>query len=418
MNPNSPRVCVCQLGARMHYGVARGLQKKHALAHLYTDICAVKGWPRLINAVPRNWQPKPIRRLMGRNPIGIPGDKLTAFTPLGLEYQWRLRKARSTAEEYAVHLQIGKQFCQEVVKKGFKDATHVYTFSSAALEILQAARNAGIHNMIEQFIVPIMIERNIMLQEWANYPGWELPLPAHDEQMEAYAARQRDEWNAADTILVPSAFVASGMKAMGVPASRCTIVPYGVSDGFRSVVRQRRDGALRVLSVGTVGLRKGSQYTMEASRLLRSKMEFRLVGPIVVSESASRELSEHVTLVGQVPRSEIKEHFAWADVFLLPSLCEGMATVLIEALAAGLPIVTTPNAGMPIRDGVEGFIVPIRHPEAIADRLEQLATDRPLLEQMSRNARERSVDYTLDAYGDRLFNAVHSVSHSDDRVAF
>jgi len=402
------RVCVCQLGARMHYGVARGLQKKQALAHLYTDICAVKGWPRLLEGVPRHYQPKAIRRLMGRVPQGIPTSLVTAFTGLGLEHQWRMLRATTDSKWLAIQLQIGRQFCEHVINKGFKDATHVYAFSSAGLEILKAARVAGLRTVIEQFITPIVIEKGIMRKEMSRYPGWDPPLLENDEQVEAYAARQWDEWKAADTIIVPSNFVASGMESIGVPIHRCVVVPYGVSDGFRSMVRQKHEGPLRVLSVGTVGLRKGSQYTMEAARILRKKMEFRLVGPTSIKESASRELSKHVTLTGQVPRSEIKEHFQWADVFLLPSLCEGMATVLVEALAAGLPIITTPNAGMPIRDGVEGFIVPVRNPEAIAMRLDQLASDRSLLEQMSRSARERSVDFSLDAYGERLYNALRT----------
>ena len=76
-----------------------------------------------------------------------------------------------------------------------------------------------------------------------------------------------------------------------------------------------------------------------------------------------------------VPRSEVIRHYEWADIFLLPSLCEGSATSTYEALTAGLPVVCTPNCGSVVRHGTEGYLVPIRDPGAISDRLEALATD-------------------------------------------
>jgi len=98
----------------------------------------------------------------------------------------------------------------------------------------------------------------------------------------------------------------------------------------------------------------------------------------------------------------MRRHYSWADVFLLPSLCEGSATVCYEALAAGLPVITTPNAGSVVRDGVDGFIVPIRDAEAIAEKLDLLAKDRDLLAAMSANAVARSREFTLAKYSERL----------------
>jgi glycosyltransferase involved in cell wall biosynthesis len=73
-----------------------------------------------------------------------------------------------------------------------------------------------------------------------------------------------------------------------------------------------------------------------------------------------------------------------------------------EALSAGLPVITTHNTGSIIRDGLEGYIVPIRAPEAIVERIEQLASDPYLYDRMSLNAFERAKEYTLEAYGRRL----------------
>ena len=131
-----------------------------------------------------------------------------------------------------------------------------------------------------------------------------------------------------------------------------------------------------------------------------------MVGNIAVTREAEAQLREHLEMTGPVPRNELAGHFAWADVFLLPSLCEGSATVTYEALAYGLPVICTANTGSVVRDGVEGFIVPIRDAAAIVDRLRQLLDDSDLLKRMSANGAVRAKEFTVAKYGDRLTSAL------------
>src|SRR5262249_11308352 len=105
--------------------------------------------------------------------------------------------------------------------------------------------------------------------------------------------------------------------------------------------------------------------------------------------------------------SQMALPYAWADVFLLPSVCEGSATVTYEALAAGLPVVCTPNTGSVVRDGVDGFIVPVGDVDAIVERLERLA-DPSLRAEFSVRARGRAAEFTLDAYRRRLLAALQA----------
>jgi len=405
INEKETRVCVCQLGARLHYGAARSFERKGALEAFITDICGTKGWPRLLGAIPRSLRPAPLKRLLGRIPIGIPKAKIEMFSRLGVEYQWRLAKCKTEGERIRVYLQIGKQFSERIVGRGFKEATHVYTFSSAGLETLEAARNLGLCGVVELPLAASEIEHEILREEWERYPDWE-PYSGSDEERGEYAARQKKEWAAAEKIIVPSKFVADSLERSGISADRYITVPYGVSGFSGPRVRQAHGGPLRVLTVGAVTLRKGPQYTLEASKLLGNSFDFRLVGGSSLSESVKRKLGEKLHLIGDVPRSEVSEHFQWADVFLLPSLCEGMATALIEALSSGLPVIATENSGLEINDGVDGFLVPVRNPAAVAERLDQLASHPALLAEMSRNARKRSEDFTLEAYSERLYRAI------------
>jgi glycosyltransferase involved in cell wall biosynthesis len=110
-----------------------------------------------------------------------------------------------------------------------------------------------------------------------------------------------------------------------------------------------------------------------------------------------------------VPRPEVVEHLRWADVFLLPSVCEGSATASYEALLAGKPVVATPNTGAPVRDGVDGLIVPVHDAATIADRLGALADDPDRVGRMQVAAAARATDLTVARYGERLLAAVRDL---------
>ncbi|MGY8954541.1 MAG: glycosyltransferase, partial [Flavobacteriales bacterium] len=80
------------------------------------------------------------------------------------------------------------------------------------------------------------------------------------------------------------------------------------------------------------------------------------VGPFDVNDYALKEISKYIHLTGPLSRSHVQEYYMNADVFVLPSLCEGSATVIYEAMSFGLPIITTNNSGSIIENGNEGFI--------------------------------------------------------------
>ncbi|MBD2201175.1 glycosyltransferase family 4 protein [Calothrix sp. FACHB-1219] len=399
---------VALLGARMHYAIPRILQQAGLLNHLYTDICAVKGLPQLLQLVPQSLQPPSLRRLLGRVPQKIPIERITAFNRFGLEYTQKLRQARSPAETTATFLWAGKTFCQLILEQGWGNASGIYTFNTAGLELLQNARQRGLLTITEQTIAPKAIEYKLLQEEYQNFPDWERPLKENSSLIE-FSAREQAEWLTADIILCGSEFVREGVIACGGSAERCQVLPYGVDLRFSLPERLPHAESLRVLTIGGVGLRKGSPYVLDVAKQLQGLAKFRLVGPLNTKPEIESALTTHVKLIGAVPRSQILDHYAWADVFLLPSICEGSATVIYEALAAGLPVICTPNAGSVVRDGIDGFIVPIRNPEAIVQKIELLARQPELRRQMSQNALKRANEYTLDKYGQRLLKILNEM---------
>ena len=397
---------VALLGARMHYAVPRIFYNAGILENLFTDICAVKGWPHLLQFIPRKLQPDAVKRLLGRVPDGVPPERITAFNQLGWRYAQKLRQANSTADVTAAFLWAGKKFCDSVLKTGLGSATGIYTFNSAGLEILQSARKLGMQTAMEQTIAPRSLEYQLLQIEQQAFPEWEFPLSA-DPYLEEYIEREHQEWMQAHIILCGSEFVRDAIKSCGGPSDRCHVVPYGVDISFIPKKKEpHATSALRVLTIGSIGLRKGSPYVLEAARHLKGRAVFRMVGGLNINVEAQSQLNDHVELVGTIPRTEILSQYAWADVFLLPSLCEGSATVTYEALAAGLPVICTTNTGSVVRDGIDGFIVPIRSSSAIIEKLELLALNPELRYEMGKNAYQRAKEFTISSYHQRLIDII------------
>jgi len=390
----------------MHYAVPRILNDARMLTMLHTDICAVKGWPALVRQLmPNGWQPRGLRRLMGRVPNDVPPEKIQAYTSFGWEYAKKRQAARGVAETTNVHLWAGEKFCKQIIDYGLGEADAVYTFNSAGLELLQEAKRRGLMAVMEQTIAPYRIELELLAAEQQKFPDWEQAGSSKPYASE-FIDREQAEWGHADRIVCGSEFVRQGVRNSGGPHEKCVVIPYGVDPDCHNLKRQPHDGPLRVLTIGAIGLRKGSPYVLEAAKQLKGQAIFRLVGTIGVPSKVEYILRKHLELTGVVPRSAVHEQFAWADVFLLPSICEGSATVVYEALAAGLPVICTPNTGSVVTDGVEGFIVPPGDILPICDYLSILNGSRELLHKMGEAAQITSKLHDVKAYGLRLTEAL------------
>ncbi|WP_348625829.1 glycosyltransferase family 4 protein [Methylosinus sp. LW3] len=190
----------------------------------------------------------------------------------------------------------------------------------------------------------------------------------------------------------------------GFDPARVRLVPYGASG---VLLREARPEPGRVLFAGAAGLRKGIPYLAEAARILNQRgMNIALivagrVSPIVRARPETQDL----VFLGALDRERMAEEFARTDVFCLPSLAEGSATSIYEALANGLPVVTTESSGSVVQDGVEGLIVPERDGTAIADGIARIVTDRRLRAAMSAAALATAQRYSDEACG-RAFVAV------------
>jgi len=393
-------VAVVQLGGRMAYAVPRILMAAGRLERFYTDLHLGSRWPgkAVMGSLPG--------RFAGRV-SGVPADLVSSHQLLGLIYAALLRLLPRSMDTRGIHLWAGDRLCDGVLRKGLGNAGTIYAFSSAAERLFESGPGHERWRVLEQPCAPVDAELALLAEERTRWPGWENSPDVR--YVDAARRREAVEWRAADRIICPSDYIAVCLARQGVETSKCRVVPYGVDapPAYR-MPRKKPDSSFRVLFVGTVRLLKGIPYLVEAARLLRdTDIQFRFVGPMLCNKAVlERSLPANVTLVGPVPRVRVWEEYRDTDCMCLPTLSEGSATVVYEALACGLPCVVTPNAGSIVRDGVEGRIVPIRDPAALAAALRELAQDHGLWHRMAEEALHRSEYGSLGSYSDRLLDAL------------
>lgn len=227
-------------------------------------------------------------------------------------------------------------------------------------------------------------------------------------------ARERHEYDLADRIVVPSSFARDTFIQCGVAAGRVLSLPLGVdlrafqaSPGdVAARVRRIRDGRpLRVLYVGTMSMRKGLLDLERAVASLRDvPLDVRLVGAVTPEAgNLLARLDARVTHHDAMAQRDLPAEYRAADLFLFPTLEDGFGLVLTQAKAAGLPVLCTTNCAGPdlIREGEDGWIVPVRSPEAIAQRVRWCHAHREALAAMAeRGAAElRPSDWSSVAAG-------------------
>jgi glycosyltransferase involved in cell wall biosynthesis len=211
---------------------------------------------------------------------------------------------------------------------------------------------------------------------------------------EIVSDRRLEEIESCDELLVDSNFVARSFIENGVPEKRVNIVTPGSDlQRFSPRVPSERDRSIfRVVSVGALSPRKGHLYLLAAWKLLRLKnAELIIVGSSAgAAPHIFRSYKGTFTYRSFIPNSELRPLLTSASVFVLPSIEDGFAQAAMEALSCGVPVITTTNTGNAdvIVEGFNGYIVPPRDPQSLAEKLQRFYDDQVLAEEMGINAGE------------------------------
>jgi glycosyltransferase involved in cell wall biosynthesis len=300
-----------------------------------------------------------------------------------------------------------KSFDQYVAQHHLKGIDGIYAYEDGAADTFSVAKEQGIFCFYDLPIAFHSTSRRIQQQEALLFPELAPTLMAVQEPDWKIEHKNR-EVALADHIIVASSFTKQSLLDIGVSDQKITVIPYGAPiDYFQP--QPKTDQIFRAMFAGQVGARKGVHYLLRAWKAINlTDSELLLVGINQLPKDWLIDYGDQVRLTGSVPHSTLNEYYSSASVFIFPSLVEGFGLVLLEAMACGIPIITTPNTAGPdiISNGIEGFIIPIRDVEALREKI-QWCYDHPSeLAQMGIMARKKAEQLTWGLYRQRLANKV------------
>lgn len=406
----SSKIIVAQLGARMNYAIPEILDINNLLHTFFSDLYLNKTTHYLLNQLNSIYPSDPLNKLLGRRNEALNGANIDSFTLSGVKYSFQAKRTKNPQEFVRQCNSMAKDFNRKILNKGFGNANKIYVFNTAGLELIQYAKTLGMKVILEQTIAPFALERQLMNEELGKFPTWGNvnDYEMNDDFME-YIAREKQEQTLSDVIICGSEFVKESIQPFSGQVHKTQIIPYGINLPLSrpKKIWQKDKRKLRILTVG-VGLRKGTPYVLEAAKRLKNIAEFRLIGSLEsFTDSVRKEVAENIAYQGHIARSAVNSHYEWADIFLLPSLCEGSATVTYEALAYGVPVIATANTGAIIQHNVDGLIIERGSSDAIVQAILSLYQTPENLEYFSKNALKKSELGSLKAYEKRLLNLLN-----------
>ncbi len=285
----------------------------------------------------------------------------------------------------------------------------LYAYEDMALDSFRAAVRQGIARVYDLPIGYWRAGQKIFAAECEREPEWASTLTGLQDGAEKLE-RKDEELKLANRVIVASTFTRSTLSTATFEA-QIDVIPYGAPPAS-SAERKRTSGKLRVLFAGGLGQRKGLSYLLKAVEMLDDSVELTLLGRKTTSncrplEAAVRKYRWLPSLAHQA----VLDEMARQDVLVFPSLFEGFGLVILEAMAQGMPVITTSHTAGPdlIEEGVDGFIVPIRSAEAIAEKLRLLSRDRDRLSAMQEAAQQKARSHTWGNYRRRVVEVARDV---------
>lgn len=413
------KAVVVHRGARDHYQVARALDERGALDSLVTDLY----WP-----TSRPWAqaiekrlPAPVRRALAARTAPSLDDRLVRLC--GVSGAISQIAAMAPAVPFAMRRRLVRWTDHALGRRARRIAARrdsaILSYSYYAHAAFVGAP-AHLPRILFQLHPHPTSVRTILRRELELHPEcrvsllkeWELALPEDDYH------RLVDETLAAHSYIAASSFTRQTMIDNGLPGDRIAVAPYGVDLAWFTPSSDTPEFGrpLRVLFVGTINQRKGISYLIEAlNHFEPAQIHLTVCGRVVDDLSVLRSARVELDIRPNVSAEELRQQYRKADVFVLPSLAEGFGHVLLEAMACGLPVITTTRTAGPdlIRPAREGFVIEPANAEALVETFQWCLDHRSQLSEMRDAARARAEDFSWVSFRSNVAGIVERFMRSD-----
>ncbi len=279
----------------------------------------------------------------------------------------------------------------------------VYAYEDAAKLTFEAATKSGttaIYELPLGYYKGVAHEINRARRDWPQLQSEPYAEPNWKQ------TRKDAELALADVIVVASEWARKSLRLSDAAAGTPVIaVPYGTPVDEILPRSKAPDGPFTILFAGQIGLRKGVPHLIEAWETLKLRdARLWMAGSVDLPREYRSEHAASFEHLGALPRAELIEVMKKVDLFVFPSLADGFGLVIGEAMAAGVPVLTTNNTGGPelITNGVEGWCVQAHEVAPLIERIEWAHQHRDELYRMSQLARQRAEQWTWADYRRKL----------------
>ncbi len=313
----------------------------------------------------------------------------------------------------AVYRNIDKRVASDLKSAAKHGVNAVYAYEDGALETFTKAKELGLKCIYDLPIAYWETGKKLMDREAVRLPQWAETLGGGILDSSSKLDRKVRELELADLIVVPSPFVMDSLPEWA-RKKKIVIAPFGTpaNNNKESIVIKNQDynkKPLRVLFVGSMSQRKGLGDLFAAVKFLNNaNIELVVMGKPQASMAFYKNEFHDFKYEEGRPNDEVLALMRTCDVFCLPSIVEGRALVMQEAMSQGLPLIITPNTGGEdlIIEGKTGFMVPIRSPYIIAEKLNWFLENRSEILEMGKSAKLHAQKYTWVNYGNLIVEAI------------
>ncbi len=326
---------------------------------------------------------------------------------------WLTRHEAGWASLDRVFQNLDHQTARSLRRHGYgANVRCVYAYEDCALQTFEAARELGLRRAYELPIAYWEKAQTLLRGEAERYPDWE-PTLGGTRDSEEKLVRKTRELELADLVICPSRFVMDSLPASPNGQQKYLYAPFGSPEVETDGAEARTvDGPLRILFAGALTQRKGLADVFAAMQMLDStQVELVVMGSLLQPLGWYRDRFPHFIYEPPRPHRQFLDLMRSCHVLVLPSIVEGRALVQQEAMAGGLPVIATRNAGADdlIIDGQTGFLVPIRSPGAIAGKIGWFLQNRGAVAGMGIAAQVRARELTWQSYGAKVMEAVRDL---------
>ena len=357
-------------------------------------------------------------RMQGRNDMQITPyvQKFAEF--YGLLYLGVCRISRLRKYTPFIRKKLFRKFGTSVAKACIKSGTEVVVaYDTQAYDLFQELirKNSPIIKVLDMASTSALKIREIVDTEMAKSYPFSESLERHNA---AYSDKKcivyKQEMELADYLLVPSGFVKDSLHELGIPENRIIYLPHGVDiEMFTPSYKEYIPGkTLKFLFVGRVEAAKGIYYILEAFKQLQDlNIELIVVGDVMNQREKLEAYTSNARFLGLKRRDEMPEYYKEADVFILSSLWEGSSLSMLEALAAGLPVIASKYSCAPevVKEYEEGFVVEPRNVEQMKEKIRWYCEHAEKIPKMSRKARKTAEEYTWVKYGENISKIIEQM---------